>query len=139
MTRIDFYVVADATPSSRIEVAVRLAEKAWGRGHRLYINSHSEAEADQLDEQLWSQRPGSFLPHETVREGFSAPIVVGWGQEPADHDDVLINLALSPPAFFSRFQRVAEVVNQDPVALQSMREAWRFYKDRGYPLQKHDL
>lgn len=139
MTRIDFYVVADATPSSRIEVAVRLAEKAWGRGHRLYINSHSEAEADQLDEQLWSQRPGSFLPHETVREGFAAPIVVGWGQEPAGHDDVLINLALSPPNFFSRFQRVAEVVNQDPVALQSMREAWRFYKDRGYPLQKHDL
>lgn len=139
MTRIDFYVVADANPSARIEVAARLADKARGRGHRLYINASCEAEADQLDELLWSYRPTSFLPHQTVRDGFSGSIVVGWGHEPMEHDDVLINLALAPPPFFSRFHRVAEVVNQNPGDLEAMRDAWRFYKDRGYPLQKHDL
>ena len=139
MTRVDFYVVSAGSPSTRTEVAVRLAEKARSRGHKLYINAQSEIEADQLDDLLWSMRPASFLPHHIVREGFAGDIVVGWGQEPVDHDDVLINLALAPPPFFSRFQRVAEVVNQDPSALEAMRDAWRFYRERGYPLQKHDL
>jgi len=46
---------------------------------------------------------------------------------------------LQAPAFFSRFERVAEVVTQEPDHLEALRAAWRFYKDRGYPLQKYDV
>jgi DNA polymerase-3 subunit chi len=46
---------------------------------------------------------------------------------------------LAPPSFFARFERVAEVVTQDENSLQALRDAWRHYKDRGYPLTKHDL
>jgi len=34
---------------------------------------------------------------------------------------------------------VAEVVTQDPVRIDALRSAWRFYKDRGYPLGKYDV
>ena len=139
MTRVDFYVVADASPEARLQVAARLTEKAHRQGHSLFINTGSESEAALLDELLWTFRPGSFIPHHSLKEGSEGPIVLGWGQEPSSHDDVLINLALTPPAFFSRFQRVAELVTQEETALKAMRESWRFYKDRGYPLQKHDL
>jgi DNA polymerase-3 subunit chi len=51
----------------------------------------------------------------------------------------LINLQLGIPDFFSRFQRVAEVVTQEPASLSALRESWKFYKERGYQLEKHDL
>ena len=139
MTRVDFYVVSDASPEARLQVAARLTEKAQRQGHSLFINTSSESEAEALDELLWTFRPASFIPHQRASESAQGPVILGWGQEPEGHDDVLINLALIQPAFFSRFQRVAEIVTQDVTALEAMRNAWRFYKDRGYPLQKHDL
>ena len=41
--------------------------------------------------------------------------------------------------FFSRFSRLAEiVVEQDPVRVPA-RERFRFYRERGYPLQTHQI
>jgi DNA polymerase-3 subunit chi len=139
MTRIDFYVVADSGLDARPKVAVRLADKALGAGHRLFINACDEQQAMSLSDLLWSFKPASFLPHALLGTDDHAPIQIGWGQDPGEHNDVLINLSTSAPAFFSRFNRVAEVVTQDPAQLELMRNAWRFYRDRGYPLSKHDL
>ena len=139
MTRVGFYVVQAAGDEQRLQVAVRLADKAFGQGHRIFINADSEAQARRLDELLWSYRPASFLPHALLGEEHSDRIAIGWGQDPGDHNDLLINLQLDIPAFFSRFQRVAEVVTQDENSLTSLRQSWKFYKDRGYQLEKHDL
>ena len=139
MTRVDFYVASGAGQLARLEVAARLSDKARRRGHRLFIHASSEDEAIALDEVLWSFRPTSFVPHSLAADDASAEVVIGWASEPTDHNDVLINLALAPPPFFSRFQRVAEIVTQENQGLEALRNSWRFYKDRGYPLQKHDL
>lgn len=139
MTRVDFYVARESGQAARLDVAARLCDKARGRGHRLFIHAGDEAEAKALDDLLWSFRPASFLPHELVSIDPRADIAIGWGDEPEDHSDVLVNLALAPPPFFSRFERVAEIVTQESDGLEALRNSWRFYKDRGYPLQKHDL
>jgi DNA polymerase-3 subunit chi len=139
MTRVGFYVVQAAEQGHRLQVAVRLADKAFQQGHRIFINAVDEIQARSLDELLWSFRPASFLPHGLHGQEHSDTIAIGWGQEPQDHNDLLINLQLDIPSFFSRFQRVAEVVTQDPASLQALRESWKFYKERGYQLEKHDL
>ena len=139
MTRVGFYVVQAAQQGQRLQVAARLADKAYQQGHRIYINAADEAQARALDELLWSFRPTSFLPHALQGEQYSDQIAIGWGQEPLDHNDLLINLQLEIPAFFSRFNRVAEVVTQDARSLESLRRSWTFYKERGYQLEKHDL
>jgi DNA polymerase-3 subunit chi len=139
MTRVGFYVVQAAHPGQRLEVAVRLADKAFQQGHRIFINAADEPQARSLDEMLWSFRPASFLPHGLHGQEHSDTIAIGWGQEPGNHNDLLINLQLDIPAFFSRFARVAEVVTQDPDSLQALRASWTFYKERGYQLEKHDL
>jgi DNA polymerase-3 subunit chi len=139
MTRVGFYVVQAADQGQRLQVAARLADKAFQQGHRIFINAADEAQARSLDELLWSFRPASFLPHGLQGQEHSDTIAIGWGQEPLDHNDLLINLQLDIPPFFSRFQRVAEVVTQDPGSLQALRESWKFYKERGYQLEKHDL
>jgi DNA polymerase-3 subunit chi len=139
MTRVGFYVVQAADQGQRLQVAARLTDKAFQQGHRIFINAADETQARTLDELLWSFRPASFVPHGLHGQEHSDTIAIGWGQEPQDHNDLLINLQLDIPPFFSRFQRVAEVVTQDPDSLQALRKSWKFYKERGYQLEKHDL
>ena len=139
MTLVGFYVVQSAAPGERLRVAARLADKAFQRGHRIFINAHDEAQAHALNDLLWSFRPASFLPHGLQGQEHSEAIAIGWGQEPEKHNDLLINLQLTIPPFFSRFQRVAEVVTQDPASLTALRASWKFYQERGYQLEKHDL
>ena len=143
VTRVGFYVVQSAAAGERLSVAARLADKAFQRGHRIFINACTEQQAGELDELLWTFRATSFLPHGLLGQPDSNTIAIGWGQDPADydaaHDDLLINLQLEVPSFFSRFQRVAEVVTQEPDSLAALRRSWLFYKGRGYQLEKHDL
>jgi len=139
VTRVGFYVVQAADQAQRLQVAVRLADKAFQHGHRIFINAADEAQARALDDLLWTYRPASFLPHALHDQEQSEAIAIGWGQEPRGHNDLLINLQLGIPGFFSRFRRVAEVVTQDPASLDALRRSWTFYKERGYQLEKHDL
>lgn len=139
MTSIDFYILADSAEARREQLACRLAEKAFGLGHRIYLNAADERQAHALDELLWTFRDGAFLPHARLADDASAPIVIGAGEEPAETPDLLINLAPEAPAFFTRFERVAEIVNDEPAVRDAGRERFRFYRDRGYALRTHKL
>jgi DNA polymerase-3 subunit chi len=132
-------VVQAAAAGQRLEVAARLADKAYIQGHNIYINATDKPQAQALNELLWSFRPASFMPHALAGEEQSEQIAIGWGQDPGKHSDLLINLQLEIPSFFSRFARVAEVVTQDEDSLAALRKSWLFYKERGYHLEKHDL
>jgi DNA polymerase-3 subunit chi len=52
---------------------------------------------------------------------------------------VLINLAAKVPSFFSRFERVAEIVTTDDQAKEQARDRYKFYQQRGYELETHKL
>ncbi len=140
MTKVGFYVVKSAEPARRLEIAMRLTEKAFQQGHRIFLNAGDKQQAQQLNEQLWTFRPASFLPHGLQGEDIAqSTIAIGWGQDPGEHCDLLINLQLEVPPFFSRFKRVAEVVTQDDASLVALRTSWKFYQERGYEMEKHDL
>jgi len=141
MTRIDFYILPDQAPEQRLRFTCRLVEKAYTLGHRVYIHTDNERTAAHLDELLWTYRADGFIPHQRSEEATEAPapIEIGQDQDPAQHDDLLVNLAANTPRFFSRFQRVAEVIIQDPAVLDDSRKRFSFYRTRGYPMQTHDL
>ena len=67
------------------------------------------------------------------------PVLLGEGIDPADEHDVLVNLSDGVPPFFSRFDRVAELVGGDETARAAARARYRFYQDRGYSLETHKL
>lgn len=140
MTRVDFYVLPVSEPHGRLSFACRLAEKAWLAGHQVYLHSENEQQARTLDELLWSFRDSSFVPH-ALAPGTDAreTVLIGSAAHSTEQHDVLINLGTSIPDFFSRFERVAEIVLNDPEALGISRERWSFYKDRGYALEHHDM
>lgn len=139
MTQIDFYVLPDTTPRGRALFVCRLAEKVFHLGQRSFIHLASEREARELDELLWTFRDRSFLPHALAAAADDVPVVLGCGPEPAADCKLLINMTSAVPGFFSRFERVAEVVDADPQIRAQGRERFRFYKDRGYAVETHQL
>jgi len=140
MTRIDFYILPDSEQQPRLLFLCRLVEKAYKQQRRVYIHTDSEATTKAIDELLWSYRAESFIPHHLLEDMTApAPIAIGYGDNCGDHHDVLINLGSEIPDFFSRFERCAEIVIQQPDVLETTRRHFGFYRERGYPLNTHDL
>jgi DNA polymerase-3 subunit chi len=144
VTQVDFYILKSATDEARLHLACKIVEKATELSQQVFVHSASAAEAAKLDELLWTFSQGSFIPHRIVREPLEAqppePVVIGVNALPAPGRwNVLINLAADVPEFFSRYERVAEVVDADTVRREQSRERYRFYRDRGYKLNTHQV
>ncbi|MFP5358447.1 MAG: DNA polymerase III subunit chi [Gammaproteobacteria bacterium] len=144
MTRIDFYILPAGAPASLIATACKLCDKASAQGLRLFVRSPDAAQREELDGALWSFRQGSFIAHEAYHgQAISEPypqVLIGDAEEPpASHHGVLINLGEDVPVYFSRFERVLEIVPPQDTARASSRARFKFYRDRGYPLETHEL
>ncbi|MEJ2516081.1 MAG: DNA polymerase III subunit chi [Gammaproteobacteria bacterium] len=145
MTRVDFYVLAEAGETARERFACRLVEKACRLENRVFIHAGSPATAQRMDSLLWTFRDASFVPHVIDATDLepalaeATPVRIGGGDEPDFEAQLLVNLAEDVPLFFSRFDRVAEIVPADPEARGAMRERYRFYRDRGYEMETHKM
>ena len=136
-TRVDFYVIADPEPRARNKFACQLAEKAFGLGNRVFLHCGDAAEAEALDTLLWTFRDRAFVPH--ARDRGDEPVIVGHGEPPTDQRDVLINLSPNVPEWFAEFDRVAEVVSDDPLVKAAGRERFRVYRSRGCEPTTHQI
>ena len=141
MPRVDFYVLPDHKDNGRALLACRLADKAYGLGHTVYVFTASEARAAALDDLLWTFRQDSFVPHERYplvgEEG--SPVLVGTAAPATVEAQVLINLADALPEGFERYDRVVELVDQHPEVLAQSRERFRQYREQGCAPETHKL
>ncbi|HIE85628.1 MAG: DNA polymerase III subunit chi [Gammaproteobacteria bacterium] len=135
MTRIDFY----QTSGDEHAFACRLIDMVYRKGRQIYVHTSTEEQAKTLNEQLWTFKEDSFVPHSLHSEAMDVPIKIGFDHEPEEHQDVLINLSGQIPHFFSRFDRVAEIVPVDQNSRKSARENYAYYKERGYVLNYHEI
>jgi DNA polymerase III subunit chi len=105
------------------------------------IYTPDAAMTELLDHLLWTTPAVGFLPHCSSRAALAAvtPIIIDHAPETFSHDDILLNLRDERPAFFSRFERLIEIVTLDEDDRQAARERFRFYRDRGYEIQSHDI
>ncbi len=140
MTRIDFYVLPGESADDAVITACKLCDKAVGAGQRVYVHAPS-AEQEALDKLLWTSRQGSFISHERfVGAPISDPlpyVLLGNVEPPPSHSQVMINLGVDVPPYFSRFERVLEVVPGGE-ARERSRARYKFYKDRGYELKSFE-
>jgi DNA polymerase-3 subunit chi len=137
MTTIDFYThIADP-----VAVAAKIVAKAYAQHGSVRVLTPDADTTDALDRRLWVDPPTGFLPHCRLASPHAAetPIVVDHALEHSGPAAVLVNLTDAPPPFFSRFERLAEVVGGDEASLARGRERYRFYRERGYELRSHNL
>ena len=141
MTQVDFYVLPGDSLQNRVQFACRLTDKAYRLGHRVFIHTESAEQTSQLDDLLWTFQQNSFIPHSVYQDAdeVPAPVLLAHDAEPDASSQVLINLAAEVPLFFSRFERVAELVDENAEVRRSGRSRYAFYKERGYPLRTHEI
>jgi DNA polymerase III subunit chi len=137
MTTIDFYTRC----SDPLAVAARLVVKAWGQFGAVRVLTPDAAATAALDRQLWLVPATGFVPHCRLGAACAAetPVIVDHVLDHQGPAAVLVNLHPSPPPFFSRFERLAEIVSGEDSAAAAGRERWKFYRERGYVLRSHDL
>jgi len=137
MTKIDFYYHVE----NKFQTACSLSAKAYARGMKV-LAFCADAEASQkFSRMLWTAPALSFIPHFTADDKLApvTPVIVDHAGANPIHDDVLINLRTERPPFFSRFQRLVEIVTLDEEDRELARDRFKFYRDRGYAIENHDL
>jgi len=137
MTKIDFYTGS----SDKLRTACQLSHKAMQKGVRTSISLPDAPSCDALDKLLWHYPATAFIPHcrSDAEEAADMPVVLNSGSDKFPHHDLLISLHSECVPFFSRFERVIEIVSTDAEDSRLGRERYKFYKDRGYELRHIDL
>ena len=152
MTEINFYVSKEVGLEHRLTIVNRLIRRALQRDLKIHIHTDSEATTTKLDDFLWSKDSTSFIPHGIVNYESNehntdsdssaekiSQINISHDFEPLADCDYLINLSNQRPAFFSRFLKMAEILDNDEEIITAGRKRYSFYRDRGYTLGYYQL
>ncbi|KTD08702.1 DNA polymerase III subunit chi [Legionella jamestowniensis] len=139
--RVDFYLLNSQDEAARWLLACRLLEKAYLRGHRVFVHCESQKDAHELDELLWTFKDNSFIPHNLQGEGPEPPppIQIGYQAEPRGYSDILLNLNSTIPEFYKRFKRVMEIVVNDETAKELSRKHYKKYRTHQCELHTHNM
>ncbi len=137
MTQIDVYFHVE----NKLATACVLSAKAYSNGLRVLAFCPDAESSRRLSRMLWTTPAIGFVPHCDPDDRLAAvtPVIIDHvGADPL-HDQVLLNLRDDRPAHFSRFQRLIEIVSLDEEDRRLARERYKFYRDRGYAIQNHDM
>jgi len=132
MTEIAFY----SAVLNPIGSTSKLIAKIVAQQRRVRVLTPDAAATAELGRLLWETPAEGFIPHVTLASPHLAhtPVVIDHAATHEGTADVLINLGLTPPPFFARFEQMFEIIGQDDVLASAGRERWKFYKARGYAL-----
>ncbi len=140
--RVDFYVLKSATTKQRWTFACRLTEKAYLKDLKIVIVNETLADAQALDDLLWTFNERSFIPHKVCLDEQSmdpATPVHLTVQSAIPAADLLVNLGSRLPAEFQRYPRIAEVIDADDERRRLGRERFKAYRDLKLPLETHQI
>jgi DNA polymerase-3 subunit chi len=138
MTDIEFHV----NVPDKLHYSCRLLRKAYRSGAKAVVTAEPEL-LQQLDQLLWRYSSTEFLPHcrgdSPLQMLTVTPIWLAEQLNVCPSGSVLINLGQQVPGDFERFERFIEVASSQESDRLAARDRWKFYRDRGYSLKRHEL
>jgi len=137
MTKVDFYTGS----TDKLRTACQLSHKAMQNGLKTVISLPDAASCEALDRLLWHYPESAFIPHcrSDAEESVRTPVLLDYNSVTFPHHDLLISLRSECMPFFSRFDRLIEIIGTDQQDSSLGRERYKFYRDRGYELRHIDL
>lgn len=137
MTRISFLHGA----GDRLQAAAAWLGKACRDGQRVLVYAPVEADLERLDRLLWAHPSTGFTPHCNAGSVLAAetPIVLASRLDKPIHDGCLVNLSDEIPSGFGSFDHLVEIISTADGDRIPGRERFRFYRERGYPLEARDI
>ncbi len=141
MPRADFYLIAkERFREEPLLLVCELARRATDAGQHTLVLVRDAAQAEALDDLLWSFDPDAYVPHQiagTDEDEDEAAVLIAPPGVDAALRPLLVNLRDDPPQ--GAFERVLEVVPADESARGPLRERWKHYQSLGFELKKHDM
>ena len=137
MTKVDFYTGTN----DKYRTACQLSHKAMQNGVRVILSTPDATTTAALDKLLWHYPATAFIPHcrSDSSEAEQMPVILSHDSDAFPHHELLISLHHTCVPFFSRFERVIEIISNDAEDSRHGRERYKFYRDRGYALRHIDL
>jgi len=141
--RVDFYVLKSAAAKQRWAFACRLTEKAYLLDLKIVIVNDTLADAQALDELLWTFNERSFIPHKVCLDEGSVdpatPVHLTLETAAIPAADLLVNLAHRLPAQLQHYTRIAEIIDADEERRRLGRERFKAYRDLKLTLETHQI
>ncbi len=148
MLRVDFAFDAH----DRVNQAVSTTLRQIGRGTPILVLCDDEARQQRYTRELWTQQAETeFIAHERLTkdatDGLKVyllntddwPLATNKRADPAYRQSWLLNLNDTPPTDLTVFERILEIVSQDPQERDQARARWRFYQEHGADVRAHRL
>lgn len=137
MTQIRFFHGA----RDRLQAVAEWLARAGSEGRQVLVYVPTGERSEQLNRLLWTHPPTGFVPHCRASDPMAAetPITLAAELDNPLHDNCLLNLSNEIPPGFSRFQQLIEIISVEDEDRLPGRERFRFYRERGYPLENHNI
>jgi DNA polymerase III subunit chi len=141
--RVDFYVLKSAAAKQRWAFACRLTEKAYLKNLKIVIVNDTLADAQAMDELLWTFNERSFIPHKVCLDEQSrdpeTAVHLALESSALPAADLLVNLAHSLPAQLQNYGRVAEIIDADEERRRLGRERFKAYRELKITMETHHI
>ena len=143
MTTVEFHILSATGDDARMRHACQLVDECYGRRQRCFVRVANDAEAQRIDELLWTFRDQAFIPHQVMDTPPSIDpnvmVLIGDGAAPAEYKSLMINLSGAVPGDVSAFTQMIEVVDAEPQRKQQARERYKQYRELGCTLETKNL
>lgn len=136
--KVDFYVLKTNSGLKAWHFVCQLIEQFYQDKKSIYVHTRTHNDATRMDHLLWTFKDISFIPHELYQtKDKTSPIAIGCGETvplPSQTFDILVNLSMEAPSFYTQFPHLIEIVFSDPNMQQLARERFRYYREQGLTL-----
>ncbi|MFW5444522.1 MAG: DNA polymerase III subunit chi [Methylococcaceae bacterium] len=145
MPEASFYILPTRSLSDRYLFACKLIEKAYRSGQFCYVYTDSDMQSQQLDNQLWTFRENSFIPHQLYDEALNKPpdyeqtVLIGTHSAPEKWQKLIFNLSSKYPDDLTKTDRVLEILDNNDDLKQAGRQRFRQYNQDGFNTTTHKI
>ena len=142
MPEVLFYVLPSHSQQERQEFACKLIEKIYRAGQNCYVLTDTLEQAASLDKQLWTFRPGSFVPHQIYKgmlPELKQTILIGGADVPESRQNLLINLSATTPPVSENTERIVEVLDGSEECKRAGRQRYKYYQQIGCEIVTHKM
>ncbi|KAF3982209.1 MAG: DNA polymerase III subunit chi [Methylococcales symbiont of Hymedesmia sp. n. MRB-2018] len=142
MPEVSFYILPSCSQQERFLFACRLIEKAYQKKQFCYVQTNNHQQSQQLDNQLWSFKPSSFIPHKILQDTlpeFEQSILIGTQAAPEKWKKIVMNLSSNYPEDANQMERILEVLDNNAETKQVARVRYKQYQQAGINITIHNM
>jgi len=138
-TRVDFHILTTPSLESVWQKAFELLETIYASIQPIWVELPDQERATQFDDQLWTFRESSFVPHSMISSDIPAPIRIGTAAAPLNQAKTWINLAYRDLNPEEQYSHIIEIVPEQQNIKEAARIRFRQYRQLGYECVTHQL